>query len=208
MPVISVILIVLSIYQQRFHPLLYLVIVINWVLLIIYQKKIKSANLQIGRTASLIDKYQHLLARAAQSSFTDAHLLEIGKRAGESVKQIAIFKKLVNTFDSRNNGMVGPLMNTFLLFDIRNLLRLEGWRKTHKTLFLQGMDDMTELDVLMSCAVYAFNNTEHSYPVVSSEEQGIGAINISHPLLKADSAVGNDVTIGQNENLYLLPAPI
>lgn len=204
MPILSVAGITLSIIQGSMHPLLGFVVPLNWLLLGIHQGFIKRANIQVARSASLVAKYEALLQTVAGRPFTDEWLRTAATRAQHSLHQITRLKKLVNMFDSRNNGMVGPLMNTFFLFDIYCLTRLEHWRARHKDLLLVALQDMVAMDALASCATYAYNHPENIYPQVSDDTHAISANNLKHPLLPSDTAVGNTFTLGIQEQVYLL----
>ena len=203
MPLITTGLIVYSIIQGSVHPALSLVVVANWIILMSFGKKTKMANARVGRTAGLVEKYQRLQEQTALRDFKAAWLQEVSKQSKNALKQIIQFRKLANLFDSRNNSLAGPLMNSLFLFDIYCLLRLEGWRRAHKQELLQTMDAMIALDVFVSCANYAFNHPENVYPVITTNSTAIEAIDLRHPLL-VKSAVGNDCSLGSNEQFYLL----
>ncbi len=194
-------LIVYSIINGAVKPGLGLAVMANWIVLGAFGKKIKAANLQIGRTARLVEKYQRLQMVTASHQFLHPQLAAISTDAQKSTAQISRFRKLANMFDSRNNGMTGPLMNSLFLFDIYCLLQLERWRKVHKSLLVQNMESMVLLDVLVSLANYAFNHPDNAYPTFNQE--GMRAKNLRHPLLIKDT-VGNDCSIGIHEKIYLL----
>jgi hypothetical protein len=204
MPVLSAAGIIWSVLAGGVFPGFSLVILINWILLGSFQKKIKLAVLQIGHSAPLIDKYAGMLTELAAAEFTTPWLQAASREAKSSVKEILRFKRLVHLFDSRSNSMVGPLMNSLFLFDFYCLLRLESWRKTHSGLLLKAIDDMIITDVYISCAVYAFNCPQNIYPEIDASGTELSASDLKHPLLPRDTAVGNDVSIGKAEQFYLL----
>ena len=204
MPVLSAAAITWSVIAGELFPGLSLVIVINWILLGSFQKKIKLAVQQIGNTTPLIDKYTGMLSEVASADFTTPWLQTLSQNAKTSLKEIVRFKKQVHLFDSRSNGMVGPLMNTFFLFDFYCLLQLEGWRKKHSSLLLKAIDEMITADVYVSCAVYAFNHPDNVYPEINTADTEIYARGLKHPLLPQYIAVGNDTSIGKTEQFYLL----
>lgn len=201
MPLACVALIVYGIATNNFPTLITLAIGVNWILLGVFSKKIKMANAHVGRTARLVEKYQRLQDVAALAGFNHPQLAAISRAAAGASSQVGRFRKLAHMFDSRNNNLAGPLMNSVFLFDIYCLLRLEGWRRAHKALLLQTMEDMILLDVMVSCANYAFNHPSNTYPVF--EDGGYTAANLRHPLLEK-TAVGNDFRLGADEKIYLL----
>lgn len=204
MPPVTTALIIYSVYIGTFHTLLTAAVAINWIVWILFQKPIKQANLRIGKTARLVEKYQQLQQQVAVQSFIHPWLQTVAKQSTQALQQILQFRKLANAFDSRNNSMVAPLMNTFFLYDLYCLLRLEWWRKKHKGLLLETIRQMIVMDEYVTCAVYAFNHPGNSYPVIDEKTRAIRATDLKHPLLLHKNAVGNDCTLGGQEQFYLL----
>lgn len=204
MPLIAIGLSVYSIITGSFNNLLVLAIAINWIVLIIFQKQIKQANLRIGKTARLVEKYQQLQQQVAVQTFKHPWLKNVCTQSADALAQIMQFRKLANTFDSRNNSMVGPFMNSFFLFDIYCLVRLEWWRKKHKTLLLETIEAMIVMDEYVTCAVYAFNHPENTYPSINATGKAIQATDLKHPLLVRKNVIGNDCSLGEDEQFYLL----
>ena len=204
MPVLSLICIVWSVITGGLYPGLSLVIIANWILLGSFQKNIKLAAQQMGNSAQFIDKYESLLKQTAAHEFRSAWLQETGANAKKSLGNISGFKKIVHLFDSRSNGMTGPLMNTFFLFDFFCLLKLEAWRKKYKDTLLTAIDAMTSMDVYVSCAVYAYNHPDNVYANITASGSELSAKDLRHPLLSPKTAVGNDFNLGSKEQFYLL----
>ncbi len=201
MPLVNTGFLVYGAITGSFPALIFLAIAVNWIVLGVFSKKIKAANAQVGRTARLVEQYQRLQETVAHAAFHHPELAAVSAAALNASLQVGRFRKLANMFDSRNNNLAGPVVNSLFLFDIYCLLRLEGWRRAHKELLLQTMEAMIELDVLVSCAIYAFNHPENIYPVFG--HLGLQAVDLRHPLL-AKTAVGNDFSIGKEEKIYLL----
>ncbi|RYD56386.1 MAG: hypothetical protein EOP56_11855 [Sphingobacteriales bacterium] len=203
-PILTIIFGVLSVQQGDFHQGLLFVLIANWAVLLIHSKDIKQTHLLVGRSIKFIDKYEQLLAVTASATFKTATLSHIQQQATASVRQITEFRKLAHLFDSRQNGMVGPLMNSFFLFDIYCVLRLESWRTKSKNQLDEAFSNISLLDSYISLATYAFNNPENIYPVINEQSTAIEATDVKHPLLNTRSAIGNDMSLGKQEQLYLL----
>jgi predicted ATPase/prepilin signal peptidase PulO-like enzyme (type II secretory pathway) len=203
-PLISIALIVLSFIKAEFQMGLLYVLIFNLLVLRIYHKDIHQTHLLVGRSVKLLDKYERLLLDISTCDFKSQTLAKIVSDAGLSLKQLAQFRKLAHLFDSRQNGMVGPLINSFFLFDIYCVLRLETWRKKNREVLDASFADITNMDVLVSLSTYAFNNPNASYVTIDTDCNKIIANDLQHPFLNASSAVGNHFTLGHNEHLYLL----
>jgi MutS domain V len=203
MPALSIGCIAWSVFIGTLYPGLTILVVVNWILLGIFQKNIKLAASQMGNCAQFLDKYESLVKQTAGTEYKNGWLQNTSANAKRSLENISGFRKIVHVFESRSNTMTGPLMNTFFLFDFYCLLRLETWRKQHKQSLLTAIDDVIDMDVYVSCAVYAFNHPENIYAGITSGSE-LCAKDLRHPLLHADSAVGNDFSLGAREQFYLL----
>ncbi len=204
MPLLSLAGIAYSVYTAGFSPMLMGVLLVNGIIAKRYNAKVNETARQVGNTSKLILKYERLLQQISGNQFTDARLKAIANNAGRSLTEIAKLRKLVNAFDSRANNMVGPLMNIFFLFNFINLVRLEKWKLQSSQLLLQAIEEMIETDANISCAVYAFNHPANVYPTISGDDKLMSGKNLVHPLLHAKTAIGNDFTLGKNEQFYLL----
>lgn len=203
-PLTAIIFIALSVMQQTIHPGLLLVLMVNWTVQGIYGKDIKQTHLLAGRSAKLIDKYERLLHVIAGEKFDSGLLKQCAEYAQKSVPEIMQFRKLVHLFDSRQNGMTGPLMNSFFLFDIYCVLKLEKWRSKNRRLLDEAFGYVDVFDVYTSLATYAFNHPGNNYAIVDDSKTALIARDIKHPLIASGMAIGNDINIGIKESFYLL----
>ncbi len=204
MPILSITAIVWPIVTGGSYAYLSIVVLVNWIILGSFQKMIKLAAQQIGSTAPLIDKYERLLKEVSTQKFNTAWLNETTNTARASLQSIGRFKKLLRLFDSRGNSMIWPVMNSLFLIDLYCLYRLENWRVKNATTILAAIDSTITMDAFVSSATYAFNHPDNIYPTIAAIENGIQAKDLRHPLLPANTAVGNDLSLGSKEQFYLL----
>ncbi|RYG30080.1 MAG: hypothetical protein EOO01_37260, partial [Chitinophagaceae bacterium] len=202
-PAITMALILASFLTEGLTPFFTIVIVFNWILLGIKSKQIKETAYYVAKGVSTIDKYEALLGELSKHKFRHPYLIAISEKAAIGLAAIQQLRKLAHLFESRSNGMVGPLMNTFFLFDLQCVLRLEQWRKENRDTLSAALETVTILDVYTSKAIYSFNHPEYIYPQISDHGASIRAIAMSHPLLP-EYATGNDFSIGEQEQLFLL----
>lgn len=203
LPLLSALFIVLSIIQQTVSPLLTIAVLANWIILGTYSKAVKETHLLVGRSVKLIDKYEQLLAVIASQEFKQPTLSKAQQTCKESVAAVTQFRKLVHLFDSRQNGMVGPLMNTFFLFDIYCVLQLEKWKRANASLLIKAFELVDETDIRISMANYAFNYPNNIYPSFNQSLIFEG-VALTHPLLHGDTIIGNDIQLSDARRLYLL----
>ena len=203
-PVFSVLFIVLSFMNETLHSGLIVMLAINWGINIRYTKKIKLSHYLVSESVKTIGKTEQLQYEVLREEFNSPLLAALKAQMASSVSAITQLKKLVHLFDNRQNGMVGPLLNSFFMFDVNCMTRLEKWRKQHKAQLESAMQLVGEMDKHCSYANYTFNHPDSVYPTVNEGSTVIYATDLKHPLIHKDTAVGNSFSIGEKEQLYML----
>ncbi len=110
---------------------------------------------------------------------------------GKASHSILGLKQVLNRFDYRLNILVYFVLNSFLLWDLRQLLSLRKWRKSHGDDVGKWIAAIAELDVLNSLATLAYNHPLWVYPTIASEHFTLEAINVGHPLINEKKRVDN-----------------
>ncbi|MCB0696318.1 MAG: hypothetical protein KDC07_03070 [Chitinophagaceae bacterium] len=203
-PILSALFLFLSFTTGAIHPGLIVMFAINGIAYRVYMKKIKVAYYLVSNSIKLVHKTEAISVQIALQEFKHPELVKMKEEATGTLAAVTGLRKLVNLFDNRQNGMVGPLLNSLFLFDIRCTLKLEKWRREHKDKLILALSHIGQADKNNSYANYAFNHPGHIYPVINSESNIIEATDLRHPLMKHDIAVGNDCSLGRDEKIYLL----
>jgi len=161
---------------------------------------------QIDHKKALLDQYAGILAAFESVDPQDSAVL--ADLRAQTVDARAAFERLSgisNFFNYRTNGMVNLLLNTFFLFDLHAVLRLERWKAASHAAFPGWLVAIAAIERLNSLATFAFNNPSYTYPSpVASPTSFIEATQIAHPLIAAERRVANDCTIGRDEKLILI----
>jgi hypothetical protein len=199
-PVLTVVAAVLSILFDGFYPLLLLIVCFNWLFLRYKAQAIKEASYYVARSAKLIEKYEALTGVVAGQEFNAAGWQDDAAGALLSMQKL---KKLAHLFESRYNGMVGPLMNSLFMFDIQCGVLLERWRRDNKNKISKALTDITEVDTYICLSTFACNHPQYNYPAFTIGSNTYSAANFAHPLLEK-TAVGNSFSLGAQEQFYLL----
>lgn len=114
---------------------------------------------------------------------------------------IAQLSSILEKLDYRLNMLVGSLMNMLFLWDFRQVIALQEWRKNHGELALKGIAIVGEVESLNSLAVLAINHPTWSYPVVHAYEGHctIKFDSLNHPLLPIAQAVPNSYSNAEHK---------
>lgn len=121
--------------------------------------------------------------------------------AAVSVKRLS---RLIQSFDSRLNILVGFMLNGLFLWDYHCVYRLEKWKSEYKNLFPQWLEMIGMADAYISLGNYAFNNQDFSYPLISDNNIIYSAKMLGHPLIDRSKRVCNDFILDRSASICII----
>lgn len=174
-----------------------LMIFVQWMLLFFFWKRIALFYSFFGRKSALLAKYRRLFYRIENGEFQSAHLSKLqaeikNPSAGMAFKQL---KKRVSEFEYRQNLIVGFVLNTVFLWDLRCVYKLWMWHNQYHTKLRVWLDIVAETDALISLGNYACNHPSYVFPEVKTSDFVFRASNLGHPLLDPKKMVCNDLEV-------------
>lgn len=173
-----------------------------------HSKKISIEHDLLERRAGLLKNYAALFKKTEEIDFKSKILKEAKATLSESkISAEAAFvhlSKILKVFDWRLNMLVGILLNVFFLWDIKQIIRLERWKKEHAPDMPAWFEALSEMDELISFAGYAFNHPDAVMPVLSKEEFALKGENIKHPFITEETCVGNPVSIPEWHRFHII----
>jgi len=170
---------------------------------------INKAHVKLGNTAKTFEKYKYLLTLIENETFESAELIRIQKKlSSNSIKaseSLTYLNKLLSRFDIRYNVIVSFLLNSLVIFDIQIYSLLEKWKEKNKSIVPQWFSVLSEIDSLISFAVFAFNNNPSLiYPEISNEDFLLQAEELGHPILHHSVRVCNNVSLSGNPAVMVI----
>ncbi len=121
-----------------------------------------------------------------------AKLAEGGLRPSAAMRR---FHRIMGWFELRHNGMVHPLPNIALLWDLHCVLALERWKSEVGTAARAWFDTVGELEALSSFAGLLYDEPEYCLAKVTEGPPRFVATGIGHPLIPGARRVANDVCL-------------
>jgi hypothetical protein len=203
LPLVSTVLLIGLFFSEKFRPFVFLMAAVQWGILGFNIKRVNAFHEYIGKKKNILQKYAALLGRLESEKFTSALMLRIGgsaSNAGKKVKQLA---DLVYAFDARGNSLMSIVVNSFVLYDLQYVYRLERWREENAGQLLTWLDATAETEVISSFGTFAFNNERFIYPSIQSTFE-IAGEQVGHPLIPATESITNDFKIGDGENIMIV----
>jgi len=178
--------------------LLFSFVFFQWLLLYFYWNKITLYFKFFGRKSELLGKYMHLLKFIEEREFQATFLTELQKKVKRPYSASQVFKQLkslVKEFEYRQNMLVGFILNSFLMWDIRCIYKLWKWHGQNHKKLTDWLDVIAETDALVSIGNYANNNPEYAYPEIHEGGFTFQAENLAHPLLHPEKRISNNFMV-------------
>lgn len=163
-----------------------------------FNKQITKAHTRLGKTANAFEKYTSLIKLIEKENFESQYLINLQQELTvdniKASRSLTSLFRLLNNFDVRYNVIVSILLNSFIVFDLHVLYRLNKWKRANKKAVNSWFNALAKFDELTGFAVFAFNNENQVvYPVISDETFVFDAIELGHPLLHPESRISNSV---------------
>jgi DNA mismatch repair ATPase MutS len=177
---------------------LWVMILVQWILLYFFRKNVNLYFSFFGQKSKLLGKYMQLLQFIEEKEFQSVLLSEHQEKVRKPVLASKIFqqlKSLVEQFEYRQNILVGVLLNSFFLWDIRCVYRLWNWHNRHHQKLTDWLEVIAETDATISLANFANNYPDFTYPEIHEGGFTFQAEKMGHPLLHKSKRVCNDFEI-------------
>ncbi len=163
---------------------------------------------QLSNIADQIDtvykQVNHFEKEQFQSEFLKEiqQNIKIDKRsASEEIKEL---KSILARFDYRLNLIVAVLLNTFLLWDVRQILALDQWKKKNNELLPGCFKAIATMEVLNSLSTLFYNHPDWCFPEWSDEHFTFSGEAIGHPLLLKEKRVDNSFSMSGTGKVALI----
>lgn len=154
----------------------------------------------LDRATENLSLFETVLTRLEREPFRAARLneLQAAMRADglPPSAQIRQLRLLLDGYNARRNAFFIPVA-VLRLWNVRFAFKLEAWRRRSGPAITQWLRAVGELEALSSLAGYAYENPADIFPTVEHGLVRLAGTGVGHPLLPAEKAVRNDVTLGE-----------
>lgn len=170
-------------------------------------RKVMKAYLQLSGIVQSVDTISDLVKCIEEKRFTSSLLtgLQQGIQTNQQKAYIQIkeLKDILNRFDLRLNVFVFMVLNSFLLWDVRQMRALNKWKENSKTVLPKAFTAIAEFEVVNSLATLHFNQPQWALPIFEDYFTLQGKA-IGHPLLAASKRVTSDFQLNGKGKVALI----
>ena len=163
---------------------------------------------EIGKTerigASLL-AYSEMLKLIESRVWKSAKLKDIHSKVHSQNQAASSLLKgasrIYENLDSINNGMAVFLLNSTVQYHVHIFRQLVKWKKNHRESISQWIEQIAEVESLLSFSNFKANNPEYCFPDLTTGE--ISFEELGHPLIKKSVRVCNDISFDQERFVIL-----
>jgi len=171
-------------------------------------KRTNDIHKSLTRKYNFLSSMNGLLKTFENESFSSPVMKEIkqnisGKKLSASVS-VKKLERLIQAFDSRNNMVVGFILNGLLLWDYLCILRLERWKSEYRSLFPLWLEMLGQVDAYISLGNYTFNNPDFAFPEISDNDEMFSATDLGHQLIEMNKRVTNNFSLGKKGTVCII----
>jgi hypothetical protein len=136
-----------------------------------------------------------LAACLAGPRLSSALLGSLQDEAATARGEIGRLKQLLDRFDLRLNVFAFIVINSFLLWDVRQVRALHRWRDRNRAAAPRWFSAIAEAEVVNSLCTLHVNHPGWCFPSTAPEHFSVEGTGIGHPLLPREQRVPNDFSI-------------
>ena len=126
-------------------------------------------------------------------------------KAGKTSEKIKELSELINKLNYHLNLIVGFLLNVFLIWDIRQIIAIENWKRDNHQNFEAAFDVIAEFEALISLSSLNINYTDWNFPQIADDEgYTVTAKKLAHPLIYSKNRVENDYEMDNAFNIDII----
>ena len=190
--------------STAFYPLIILMLAISLGI----SKLVTPEYAKLNKIAPQLETLSDSVAWIEKANFKSELLTQLkGKYVDRSVRSshtIKNLKAILDRTDIRLNPLVFIPLNTFVFWDLQQILILESWKKENKHHIDDWFHSLAEIESLSSLANLSFNHPGWAFPAIAEHHGAVIADSLGHPLIPKEKLVTNSFSTHENDGLNLI----
>jgi hypothetical protein len=168
---------------------------------------ISKADMIAGKIGNTLTNYADVFKRIEEEQWhvtynvSHAGMLKSGKTSGK-IKELA---SLINKLNYHLNMIVGFILNLFFLWDIRQVIAIENWKRQNTESLEKAFDVIAEFEALISLSGLAVNYPDWAFPQIEDKPgYTLIAQSLAHPLISAAKRIENNYELEDTHKIDII----
>lgn len=168
---------------------------------------IKKADLIAGKIGDTLGNYAAVFGKIEherwQAGYCSARVEKL--KSGKISVKIKELAALINKLNYHLNIIVGLIMNLIFLWDIRQVIAIENWKRDNKENLEEAFDVIAEFEALTSLCTLAVNCPEWAFPeIAEGDGYTLVATSLAHPLIYPGKRVANNYELNDTFKIDII----
>ena len=156
---------------------------------------IRKADVIAGKIGDTLANYADVFKRIEEEQWQAAYNRGLAQqlKTGQTSNKIKELAELINKLNYHLNIIIGFILNLFFLWDIRQVIAIENWKRQNNESLETAFDVIAEFEALISLAGLVVNYPEWSFPQIEAKPgYTLLASGLAHPLIEVSKRIEND----------------
>ena len=209
-PYILLVTIVVSIFYAPARYLTPAIALFNYRLVASRKKIIDKTDLIAGRIGKTLGHFEFAFKNIENEEWHAEYLKSLSSKIknGDGISisdNIKLLSQLINKLNYRLNMVMMFLLNIFFIWDIRQIIAIETWKKNNHQNIEIAFDVIAEFEALISLTSLAINYPAWYFPEIA-EGSGytLAAKNLAHPLISSKKRIENDYELKDTHKIDII----
>jgi len=209
-PYLVLALIIGSIFYMPLRYVTPVVVLINIRLVMAKSKVVQKADLIAGKIGTTLHHFVLAFKSIENEQWQSPYLKNLSEQIknenGESISgKIEQLAQLINKLNYRLNMVMMFILNALFIWDIRQLIAIENWKRNNLVHIEVAFDVVAEFEAVMSLASLKINYPDWSFPeIIDGAGYTLTAENLAHPLISADKRIPNDYELNDTFKIDII----
>lgn len=198
--------VVIALYPGMWLLVLFLIILLNTPLLVVLRKDLLE-RIRPWLRLDVVTRYLALLSETAASILPREGHLDALRIAFERASRRPALPALARTIPFLFlgfSGMTHKFVNALTLWDVHWLRALERSYLNHREEILSATEALTELEVLLSLAAFAWEEPLTCMPEIQTGSEVLRIRSSRHPLISPEDVVANDLDLDLPMRVWII----
>jgi len=208
LPAFTILMIGLSLFDLVSKSYYLIPVFSQWILFLVYSRTISKFQRQFEGQAKVLNRYSEMLKQLEDMPFSSNYLQQLKDKLSHNGKKAstitAELHKILNEFDFRLNIIVGIVLNSLFLWDIRCIFKMNTWQQNYSGDLQKWFFVIAEIDALISFANCNYNHTNWATPKISESGFQLKAEQMGHPLIAKNKCITNSFQLCNEEQIVII----